>query len=135
MHRCLQLFCLECFGNARPPNGAFVGLISGTLGAAIVHGCTLAEGQGGWLLSTPVHIYRSSMGQAFAIAITSWTTCFVVTFVVSLFTARKADHEMVGLVWSLTDKPHDPEMRWYKKPAVWAVGVLAIVVALNIIWY
>jgi SSS family solute:Na+ symporter len=128
-------FLLGMFWKRTTAHGAFTGLISGTVAAAIVHGTTLAEGQGGWLLSQPLHEYRSSMGQAFSIAIASWTTCFVITFVVSLFTKPKADKEMVGLVWSLTDKPHDPSMRWFEKPAVWAVGVLAVVVALNVIWF
>ena len=128
-------FLLGMFWKRTTANGAFIGLISGTVAAAFVHGSTLAEGQGGWLLSAPLHEYRSSMGQAFAVAIVAWSTCFIVTFLVSLVTKRKADKEMVGLVWSLTDKPRDPLMRWYKRPSVWAGAVLTVVVVLNIIWY
>ena len=41
---------------------------------------------------------------------------------------------LVGLVHSLTPKPDDPERRWWMKPAVLGAIVLAVTVALNIVF-
>ena len=66
---------LLTFGIEQPqsaPSDIFTA--NGTLAATVTHGITLAEGKGGWLLATPVHEYRSAMGQNFSIAIAAWTT-------------------------------------------------------------
>ena len=77
------------------------------------------------------------MAQNFWTAIFAWTTCFVVTIVISLLTRRKkSDDELRGLVYSLT--PHfadDDHLRWYAKPAALAVVMLAVTVVLNIIFW
>src|SRR5205807_2728272 len=62
-------FLLGMFWKRTTANGAFFGLVSGTVGAALTHGLTSAEGKGGWLVSEPVHTFASAMGQAFSIAI------------------------------------------------------------------
>ncbi len=51
--------------------------------------------------------YPSEMAQNFWTAICAWTTCFIVTIVVSLMTKPRDEKELVGLVYSLTEKPHD----------------------------
>ena len=48
---------------------------------------------------------------------------------------RKTDGELHGLVWGLTEKKEGVEPAWYKRPVVLAVAVLAIAVALNIIFF
>jgi len=46
------------------------------------------------------------MGQNFWMAIVAWTTCFVLTILISLATTRnKTDQQLTGLVYSLTLKP------------------------------
>src|SRR5436309_6412729 len=70
-------FLLGMFWKRTTGHGAFSGLLSGTLAAALTHGLTIAEGKGGWLGA--VHEFPSSMAQNFWIAITAWTTCFLVT--------------------------------------------------------
>ena len=50
-------------------------------------------------------------------AIVAWTTCFVLTIVISLATARtKTDEQLKGLVYSLTPKPETAHEPWYKQP-------------------
>ena len=79
-------FALGMFWKRTTGHGAFIGLISGTLAAAIHHGISLAGGsvpgvKGGYF---GAHIiYRSELGQTFWTAIAAWVTCFVVTIVVS----------------------------------------------------
>jgi SSS family solute:Na+ symporter len=131
-------FLLGMFWKRATGHGAFVGLISGTLAAAIHHGLTLPHGasmgiKGGWFALT--HIYPSEMAQNFWTAIFAWTTCFVVTIVVSLLTRPRADKELVGLVYSLTEKPKEDLLVWYKRPAFLGVIVLAGALVLNIVFW
>jgi SSS family solute:Na+ symporter len=131
-------FALAMFWKRTTSHGAFIGLISGTLAAAIHHGVSLAGGsvpgvKGGYF---GVHIvYRSELGQTFWTAIAAWVTCFVVTIIVSLATRPREGRELVGLVYSLTPKPAETANRWYEKPAVLAVIVLFVTLGLNIIFF
>jgi len=102
---------------------------------------TLPEGavagfKGGWLTGGEwiAKTYHSEMADNFWMAIWAWTTCFVVTIVVSLATTPRPDSELVGLVYSLTEKPKDDGAAWYGKPAVLGVVVLAAVVVLNFVF-
>jgi len=130
-------FLLGMFWKRTTGHGAFWGLLSGTAAAALTHGVTMAEGKGGWLLlgSAPVHEFRSGMGQAFAIAIVAWVACFVLTLAISLATKPKADEEMRGLVYSLTERPQETETRWYLRPIPLAAAVLAMTLALNYLYH
>jgi SSS family solute:Na+ symporter len=74
------------------------------------------------------------MAQNFWTAIWAWTTCFLVTILVSLLTKPREDKELVGLVYSLTDKPSEGHLAWYLRPATLAVVVIIMVTALNIIF-
>ena len=124
-------FLLGMFWKRATGHGAFTGLLAGTAAAAATHGLTLAEGKGAWIAR--VHHFPSTMAQNFWMAIIAWTTCFVVTIVVSLLTTRRRDEEMRGLVYGLTDRPEDSARAWHERPAVLAGAVGAVVLALN--WY
>jgi SSS family solute:Na+ symporter len=131
-------FLLGMFWKRATGHGAFVGLASGTLGAALHHGLTLPIGsaagvKGGWLGA--VYSYPSEMAQNFWTAIYAWTTCFLVTIIVSVLTKPRADRDLVGLVYSLTDRPKDQTLAWYSQPATVACFVLAATLLLNIIFY
>jgi SSS family solute:Na+ symporter len=62
-------------------------------------------------------------------------TCFVVTIAISLATRPREERELVGLVYSLTPKPVEVVQAWYQKPAVLAVIVLTVTLALNLIFF
>jgi len=135
-------FLLGMFWRRATGHGAFFGLLSGTLAAALHHGLTLPAGatvgiKGGWLVGGHVlHTYPVDMAQNFWMAIYAWTTCFVVTIVVSLATQRrKSDDELRGLVYSLTPRVKEEGLVWYQRPAALAVVVLVAVVILNIIFW
>lgn len=126
-------FLLGMFWKRTTGHGAFWGLLAGTSAAAITHGITMAEGKGGWLVvGAPVYTYPSSMGQAFAIAIVAWSTCFIATVVISLFTDPKKDEDMHGLVYGLTDHHTEESREWYRQPWALAVLVLVSAIALNV---
>ena len=59
----------------------------------------------------------------------------MVTIVVSLFTQAAGRRELVGLVYALTEKPHDGTLTWYQRPVVLGVIVLAATALLNVVFF
>ena len=131
-------FLLGMFWKRATGHGAFFGLLGGTLAAALHHGLTFSKGgvvglKGGWLGVT--HLYTSEMAQNFWTAIYAFSACVAVTVVVSLLSRPRADSDLVGLVYSLTERQRDTESRWYMRPATVGVIVLGLVVLLNIVFW
>jgi solute:Na+ symporter, SSS family len=134
----LATFLLGMFWKRTTGHGAFVGLISGTVGAAIHHGLTLPAGgvvgiKGGWF--GVLHTYPSELAQAFWTAICAWSACFIVTIVVSALTRARDERELGGLVYSLTPRAKDLELPWYQRPPVLAVIIVLAAFVLNIIFW
>lgn len=135
-------FLLGMFWKRTTGHGAFFGLFSGTIAAAIHHGLTVPQAppgvavpliKGGWLGA--IHTYPSEMAQNFGAAILAWTTCFVATIIISLLTRQqKSDDELSGLVYSLTPKAVEHNVPWYKRSVVFGAVVLAAALILNIIF-
>jgi solute:Na+ symporter, SSS family len=127
-------FLLGMFWKRTTGHGAFFGLLAGTAASALHTAVTKPTGC--WLLEHPWRTYGSDMAQNYWMAIYSWTTCFVVTIVISLATSRtKSDDELRGLVYSLTPRAHEDHVAWYAKPGALAVALLAVTVVLNIIFW
>jgi solute:Na+ symporter, SSS family len=131
-------FALGMFWRRTTGHGAFTGLLAGTLGAAVHHGLTLPAGmhagvKGGYLGA--LHLYPSELAQTFWTAIVAWVTCFVVTILVSLVTRPRPDQELRGLVYALTPRPSDRDLPWSARPGVLAIIVLALTVALNLVFF
>jgi SSS family solute:Na+ symporter len=127
-------FVLGMFWKRTTGHGAFWGLLTGTLSAAVFYGSTTAEGKGGFLLSSPIYRFPSGMGQALSVAIVAWLVCFVATILVSLATRPKQDAELRGLVYSLTERPKREDGPWYSDPLSLAVLIGLITIALNFIY-
>lgn len=130
-------FLLGMFWKRTTGHGAFVGLLAGTLAALLHHGLTIpadaAPGiHGGWI--TIVHHYPSDMAQNFWTAIFAFSVNLIVTVAVSLITRPREDHELVGLVYSLTPKPVEHHLEWYQKPSTLAYIVLAMLIVLNLVF-
>jgi len=125
-------FLLGMFWKRSTGHGAFTGLISGTGAAALTYGLTVAEGKGGWLGA--VHTFPSTMAQNFWIAIFAWSTCFVVTILISLMTQAKPEADLKGLVYGLTELPHDRDKAWYLRPTTVAIVVGVVLLILNL-WF
>lgn len=126
-------FFLGMFWKKTTANGAFWGLVSGTGAAALVHGLSTAEEKGGWIAD--VWQFYSGTSHAFNIAGIAFIVCFIVTLLVSSFTARKHDNELVGLVYSLTPRQKDTTKAWYMNPLWLGLIVLAITLFFNIVFY
>jgi SSS family solute:Na+ symporter len=130
-------FALGMFWKRSTGHGAFWGLVSGTVGAALHHGLTLATGsvpgvKGGFF--GVLHRYPSELAQTFWTAIAAFTTCLVVTLVISMVTRPRPDDELRGLVYSLTPRPKDESRTWTERPAVFAGIVLAMTAVLNLVF-
>jgi len=133
-------FLLGMFWRRATGNGAFFGLLGGTVGAALFHGLSLAKGniaggiKGAWI-AEKFH-FNSDMAQNFTLAIVAWTSCFVLTILISLLTARnRSDEELAGLVYSLTPRPKAENEPWYMQPVTVGILVMIAVVILNIIFW
>jgi SSS family solute:Na+ symporter len=134
----LATFLLGMFWKRATGHGAFTGLVAGTAAAALHHGLTLPAGaiagvKGGWI--TILSAYPSEMAQNFWTAIDAFAVCLVVTALVSLITVPRHDRDLAGLVYSLTERPRDAGLVWYKRPGVLGVIVLAATAMLNLVFF
>jgi SSS family solute:Na+ symporter len=129
-------FLLGMFWKRTTGHGAFWGLVAGTGAAALHYELTNVMGASSLLPKIAVmYSYPSDMAQNFWGAIVAWTTCFVATGAISLVTAAKADSDLRGLVFGLTERSTDRERAWHHRPAVLAAVVLTLTLALNIVFW
>lgn len=118
-------FALGMFWKRTAPNAAFAGLLSGILGAACHY----------LLYWSGTITYPSDMTANFYQAIYAFTICFTVTVIGTFFAQPRKEEELVGLVYALTPKPKTEGLPWYNRPGFMAIGILAAVVVLNIIFW
>ncbi len=120
-------FLLGMFWKRATPTAGFWGLLSGILTAATHYA----------LLYFNVFHYPNAQAMAnnFYQAMWAFGVCFVVTLVVSSFTAPKKEEDLVGLVYSMTPRPKTSHLPWYERPGILAIGILALCVVLNIIFW
>jgi SSS family solute:Na+ symporter len=125
-------FLLGMFWKRATGHGAFAGLLSGTLAAAVVLGLSVAEGKGGWIM--PLFEFGSGLSQAFNMAWISFTTNLVVTILVSLVTKPMPPEALKGLVYGLTPLSHGEARAWYLRPGPLAVIVVVVCLILNLLF-
>jgi SSS family solute:Na+ symporter len=58
----------------------------------------------------------------------------LVTVLVSLATKAPEESRLVGLVYSLTERPQEEHLGWYKRPAYLGAAILGATVLLNFIF-
>jgi SSS family solute:Na+ symporter len=126
-------FLLGMFWKRATGHGAFCGLVAGTSTAALTHGLTIAEGKGAWIAN--LHEFPSTMAQNFWIALLAWTSCFVVTILVSLMSRPKPEPELRSLVYGLTELPRQEGVAWYRRPSVIAVAAAVACLLLNFLFW
>lgn len=140
-------FALGMFWVRTTPTGAFIGLVVGTL-AAVGHYfmCEAVRIEPDLLPSYLSFIaplvevckkplsYPTVMAGNFWRAVFGWTTCFLITIIVSLFTKPKRKRDLIGLVWGLSPKPATKRVQepWYLNPIHLSIIALIITLALNI---
>jgi SSS family solute:Na+ symporter len=72
------------------------------------------------------------MAMNFYGAIWAFSINFIVTVIVSRFSAPKPEAELVGLVKSLTPMPETSHLVWWKRPEALGIAILLGAIALNI---
>jgi SSS family solute:Na+ symporter len=134
-------FVLGMFWRRATGHGAFLGLVLGTLAAAVHHGLTLPTGapvgiKGGWLAAPPLNAYSSEMAQNFWTAIWAFCACFAATIAISYLTRQaKSDADLRGLVYALTPRPREEHLAWWKTPEGLGALVLLLAIALNVVFW
>jgi SSS family solute:Na+ symporter len=116
------------------PNGAFWGLISGMGSSFTLYLAVKFE----WIQAGLLTLSKgpaSDMAVNFWRAWWAWLICFTVTIVVSLFTKKRPEAELVGLVKGLTPKTVGEHIPWFKQPAFFAVLALIVLVLLNVYFW
>jgi len=132
-------FLLGMFWKRATSHGAFFGLCGGTMTSMLFHGCTIAAGntpgiKGAWI--STVQTFPSEMAQNFWLASFAFSSCLILTIVISLATSRtKSDEELKGLVYSLTEKVREPDQAWYATPAFLGTLLLVGCFALNVYFW
>jgi SSS family solute:Na+ symporter len=101
--------------------GGFWGLLAGTGSSVAMY--TAVKIHPEWLRYVALSPDAKDMAENLYRALWSLLICAAVTVVVSLFTARKPDSQLAGLVWSTTTMPKDEAIPLWKKPIFWACGV------------
>jgi SSS family solute:Na+ symporter len=133
-------FLLGMFWARTTSHGAFFGLAGGTLTSCLFHLLTVSSGNtAGWIKGAALgtaYTFPSDMARNFWLAILAFSSCLVLTIVISLATKRtKTDAELKGLVYSLTEKVHEPNQAWYASPGFLGTVLLVFCLALNIYFW
>jgi SSS family solute:Na+ symporter len=132
-------FLLGMFWKRATSHGAFFGLVGGTSMSALFHGCTIAGANspgvhGAWIYN--VVRFPSEMAQNFWLAISAFSSCLILTIIISLATRRtKSDEDLKGLVYSLTEKVREPDQAWYATPAFLGTILLFFCLGLNLYFW
>ncbi|MHA6800970.1 sodium:solute symporter family protein [Bounagaea algeriensis] len=122
-------FILGMFWKRMTPTAGWLGLVLGTVSAVAVFG--LAETG---VLDLP------GQGASFVGAGTAFVVDVVVSIAVSTVTRPKPEAELVGLVYSLTDRRSlrasttGEDAGWYRRPGLLAGIALVLVIVLNIVF-
>lgn len=119
------IFFLGMFWKRSTPTAAFLGMIAGVLGCAIQY----VMYRLGWIA------YRTPMAATLHLAVWGGAAALATGVVVSFFTKPVASEKLAGLVYGHGDEPDSQAgTPWYKTPVFLAVVVLAVYVALNVIF-
>jgi SSS family solute:Na+ symporter len=129
---------LGMFSKRITPSGAFWGLVVGMLFSFI----TFTGVRWGIIPAKFIALYDnpSEMSLNLWRAWWSWLITFVVTILVSFFTKPKPEIELIGLVRGVGSENDDELQSSYKRPffkkaEFWAIVSLAVLIALNIIFF
>jgi solute:Na+ symporter, SSS family len=129
----LGAILMGMFWKRATASGGFLGLLSG-----IVTSVSLFV----WVKFNPSELSKVALSPAakpmaenLYRALWAFIVCIVVTFVVSMFTKPKPVAELEGLVYGATKLPKEDPVPFYRNEYMWAVLVVIIFAALNILFW
>jgi SSS family solute:Na+ symporter len=111
----------------------FWGLLAGVVSSVTIF--MMMKFDEHWVSVFALSPLAQPLAQAMWQALWSTITCVVVTVLVTLVTKPKPDQELVGLVYSLTEKAHEEHVSFLRRPFFWGMVALAVLVILQIIFW
>jgi solute:Na+ symporter, SSS family len=111
----------------------FWGLLAGTLCSVTIF--TLMKLDHRWVGVFALSPKAQGIAQDMYQSLWSCVTCVVVTVLVTLVTKPRRDEELKGLVYALTEVPHEEHASFVHRPLFWGIVVLAILAVLQIIFW
>ncbi|HKE22361.1 MAG TPA: sodium:solute symporter family protein [Bryobacteraceae bacterium] len=106
------------------PLGGFLGLLAGTLSSiGMFLGMKFDKDLIAVFALSP---NAKGLAQDMYQALWSCVICVVVTVLVSMATQPKPESQLVGLVYSLTERPKEDHVAWYGRPFFWGMVSLAV---------
>ena len=111
----------------------FWGLLAGVVSSVTIF--LMMKFDERWVSVFALSSLAQPLAQAMWQALWSTITCVVVTVLVTLVTKPKPDQELVGLVYSLTEKATEEHVSWLHRPFFWGMVALAVLVILQIIFW
>jgi solute:Na+ symporter, SSS family len=115
------------------PAGGFWGLLAGTVASIAMWAWVKVDRAA--LAIIALSPEAKDMAENMYRALWSWLICVIITVVVSYMTRPKPDHELVGLVYGVTEVPSEGHLRMYQRPIFWAVVVSVVFAILNMIFW
>jgi SSS family solute:Na+ symporter len=112
----------------------FWGLLAGTLSSVGMFTLMKLDPER-WVRVFALSPLAKGLAQDMYQALWSCVTCVVVTVLVTLVTRPRADEELRGLVYSLTDVAREEHTSWLHRPLVWGIVSLAVLAVLQIIFW
>jgi len=109
--------------------GGFYGLLAGTLSSIAMFFAVKLDPRALALIALSPH--AKALAEDMYRALWSCLIGVLVTVAVSLATRPKPDGELAGLVYGLTNVPREGGIQWFRRPAFWALAVLAILAVLQ----
>jgi len=113
--------------------GGFWGLLCGTISSVSLWAWVKVDPSA--LRYVALSADAKTLAQDMFQALWSFIVCVIVTVVVSLATKPKADAELTGLVYGMTEIPAVGNVPWYQKPLFWAGVVVVVFFILNIYFW
>jgi solute:Na+ symporter, SSS family len=112
----------------------FLGLLAGVVSSATMF-ILMKVDPTRWVPVFALSPLAKGLAQDMYQALWSCVTCAVVTILVTLVTRPKPEQELRGLVYSLTEVPHEEHVSILHKPAFWGAIAIVVLVVLQIIFW
>jgi solute:Na+ symporter, SSS family len=113
--------------------GGFWGLLAGTVSSVTIFALMKLDHR--WVGVFALSPMAQGLAQDMYQSLWSCVICVVVTVLVTLITKPRADEELRGLVYALTEVAHEEHASFVHRPLFWGILVLTVLAVLQIIFW
>jgi len=114
-------------------DGGFWGLLAGTVFSVTIFALMKLDHR--WVGVFALSPMAQGLAQDMYQSLWSCVICVVVTVLVTLITKPRADEELRGLVYALTEVAHEEHTSFVHRPLFWGILVLTVLAVLQIIFW